>query len=292
MNAEAAERSLFAIGDHWANRDQVVFGNLLFEFLLFSPSYDLARRHRAGTLPDSDRPSLPTDFEKVLAVYDDLGDVRHIAFDDWWLAKGIKFFGYQGNQPAVHPIDALLAETPDAAAQLITRATRYIEGRWDEQGRQPSLVIAIPLGLPKAQIMDQIEGLLAETPDDRRRLENRSAKYDIHGKKRDVDSLFRYIRCLLHKSYFPDLKLWEVGMLANLSTTYSERLAKGDGTPEDQQALKILTSRALYRGMMIAENAARGVFPSYDACADAITPAWIEVGDRLGDNRDWQDEQE
>lgn len=287
------KRSVFGINDRWANREQVIFGKLWFEFLLFSPSYELARKCRTDTLDAADRRRLPDDFETVLAVYDDLGDVQRITFDDWWFATGIRFFGYQGERPSVHAFDALLPETPDPAGRLSRFAADYVEGRWHEQGRQPSLVVSIPIGLPKARIMDQVANLLAGTPVSRRKIESNPPKYPIHGKKRDTDSLFRYIKCVLHKAYYhPHLKLWEIGVMAELSTTYSSRLAKGQGTVENQQALKILTSRALHRGMMIAENAARGLFPSYGRCEHAVAPDWVALGRLLESRQDWEDSRE
>lgn len=281
--------SPFAVSDRWANREQVVFAALWFEFLMFSPSYELARKERAGALTEADRQRLPADFEAVLAVYDDLGDIRRVTFDDWWLEKGIRFFGYQGERPSVQAIEALLPETPEPLDRLTRRAENYISGRWHEQGQSPSLIVSIPIGLPKARILDQIIDILAKTPENRR--EVGAPKYALHGNKRDSNSLFRYIKCVLHKAYFPELKLWEIGVLSQLSTAYSERLAKGQGSVEDQQALKIMTSRALRRGIRIAENAARGIFPHYKTCPHAVAPNWKALGDMLESRQDWEDEQ-
>ena len=58
---------------------------LMFEFLLLSPSYELARRARSGQLTAADRTRLPADFKQVLATYDLLGDVNGILFRQWWL---------------------------------------------------------------------------------------------------------------------------------------------------------------------------------------------------------------
>ena len=48
---------------------------LWFEYLAISPSYELARRYRAGETIPSD--VLPSDFEAVLSVYDDLARIIH-----------------------------------------------------------------------------------------------------------------------------------------------------------------------------------------------------------------------
>ena len=51
---------------------------LWFEYLAISPSYEMARRHRKGLRID--KSMLPADFEQVLAVYDDLGNVQQSLF--------------------------------------------------------------------------------------------------------------------------------------------------------------------------------------------------------------------
>ena len=91
----------------------------------------------------------------------------------------------------------------------------------------------------------------------------------------DRKSLFRYLNLVWMRARFPDYVNWRIGACAKLSSTYSGRLKwKKPAEPtvqvSDREALKILTSRGLSRGRMIAENAARGRFPSYDSCPHAL----------------------
>ena len=78
---------------------QISYYLMWFEYLAISPSYELARRYRAGQ--NLDEYQLPKDFDSVLAVYDDLGDVQKALFRPWWRRVGLKCFGYQGQIPAV-----------------------------------------------------------------------------------------------------------------------------------------------------------------------------------------------
>ena len=80
---------------------------LWLEYLAVSPSYELARKFRAGTLTPEDEGRLPADFDAVLAVYDDLGDVQRISFDDWWRGRGLKHFGFQSERPQVRRLGTL-----------------------------------------------------------------------------------------------------------------------------------------------------------------------------------------
>jgi len=276
------------VSDRWVNREQAVFGWLWYEFLHLSPSYELAHRERTGTLSDTDRARLPADFEAVLSVYDNLGNLHRISFDDWWAAKGIRHFGYQGEHPSVHVMEALLKETDEPLAHLTAKAGEYINGRWADQGRQTCLIVSIPVGLPKKLVLDHIADILSRTTEEHRQIVLTPPTYKVLPRKKDSDSLFRYLQCLWNRSYYPKAKLYEIGVIAELSTTYSLRLAKYEGGVEDRHALKILTSRALNRGIMIAENAARGVFPTYAKCEHCVRPDWEELGRTLNSRIDWE----
>ena len=71
----------------WATK--LGFYLLWMEYLAVSPSYELARRYRAGGLSHAEQEQLPADFDTVLAVYDDLGDVQRVTFLDWWSERGL-----------------------------------------------------------------------------------------------------------------------------------------------------------------------------------------------------------
>lgn len=263
---------LFRGNGRWADRKEVGFYLLWKEYLQLSPSYELARQMRAGQLPKETK--LPDDFEDVLSVYDDLGDIIHISFDDWWTNTGMEFFGHHGDKPRVGLIATLSAKRDNMAQEFQQKADKYVQGRWLQQGKQRSALVAIPLGLTKSQMVRQIAAILDKYPENQKGFVREAPKYQLDGTKHDSKSLFKYIMCLWLKAGKPDFTLWQIGAEAKLSATYSDRLR--DLKPsrhqqsEDRTALKILTSRALNRGHMIAENAARGIFPSYAKCEHAM----------------------
>lgn len=272
----------------WAGSDEVIWAKLWFEFLVLSPSYELARKDRTGTLTAGDQGRIPSDFDDVLAVYEDLGDVQRVCFDEWWIDKGFRFFGYRGQKPRLGPIGVLVREYADPLNTLMVSTDAYLKGRWREQGQPPSAVVSIPLSLSREQIVQQITHLLTFYDDDLKHGATSAPKYSPSGRKRDTNSLFRYIKCVTVKAYFPSLKLFEIGAHAGLSSTYSSRFeTRADN--DDRHALKILTSRALYRGMMLAENAARGIFPSYHKHQHAVKADWDELSSLLEARQDWQD---
>ena len=65
----------------------------------------------------------------------------------------------------------------------------------------------------------------------------------------------------------PDFKLWQVGVEAKISESYSKMFnsktsKRSAMNSEDMRSLEILTSRKLKLAKYLVENAARGLFPS------------------------------
>jgi len=271
---------------------KVGFYMLWLEYLAISPSYELARRYNAGEWTEADELKRPTDFERVLEVYRDLGDVQRCLFRHWWIDKAFDVFGHQGAKPKVQGIAKIWA-SKEGKPDITEKAAQYIDGAWRRQGRQRTMIVAVPAGLPKADIFKQVEKLLKTYPEDRRVLRHKTPKYPLLGTRQDKEGLFRYLFVAWIRMKFPNERLWRVGVLAKISSTYSGRLNFEDNpghgvNTEDRAALKFLTNRAIYRGRMIAENAARGVFPSYAKCPCAVQPDLDEQLKMVIARRKWQ----
>lgn len=270
-------------------RDGLEWFRLWFGFLRVSPSYELARRYRSGELR---QPAvMPADFETVLAVYDDLGDVSSIRFVEWWRGVGFQHFGYEGQKPELVRLGVLSYDDDDDQLMRMRSSVRdYLTEEWLDQSQPTAIVAAIPVGVPKAQIMKQIAAMLGgiaqEEREHERKLVGRAAKYGLVQAKLHQRSVGQYLDTVLAKARSPSSTLWQIGALANLSYTHSRWLdPTATPTGKDQidarDRLKILTSRALHRGHMIAENVARGTFPSYAKCENAVPIDWVELGKRL-----------
>ena len=84
-----------------------------------------------------------------------------------------------------------------------------------------------------------------------------------------------------------------MGARAKVSDTYSPeldpkaRVVRGEQI-YDREVLSILTSRAYNRGIALAENAARGRFPSYDVPEHAVEPDLRELWALVGSRRKWK----
>ena len=279
-------------GDRWITFGAMKRVAAWFEFLRFSPSYELARRYRAGERsPDA---ALPADFSTVLAVYDDLGDVSG-SMTDWWLGGANRSFGQGGEMPRVVGVGVVSSGQPEFA-RVKDNVERYRQTEWISQGERKVMFVAIPVGLPKAQLTKQLGYLVDEFPPDAHVLSPQAPKYRVTGKKTEWGTIYRYLRCLQAKADLADATLWQIGLRAEVSSTYAKLLNSSPPPPpheraEHRQTLKIYTSRGISRGHMIAENAARGVFPTYIKCPEAMPMDWdrirqqraIWAADEIGD---------
>lgn len=263
---------------------------LWMEYLAVSPSYELARRYRADQLTDVEKAQLPADFDTVLSVYDDLGDVQRITFLDWWSERGLSVFGYEGAKPRVRRIDTLRSNRHRKAAE---RVQDFIEGDWTDQGQPNAMLLSVPLGLSKSQITRQLSKLLARYELEQRVLPNPVSKYPLLGTRQRKDTLFRYLFVVWVRCVMPRQALWRIGARAKVSDTYSReldpkaRIARGEMV-YDRNVLAMLTSRAWSRGLALAENAARGRFPSYVVPKHAAPTKIPALSDLLSRRRRWK----
>lgn len=264
---------------------------LWFEYLAISPSYELARRHRAG---ENLSPSqLPADFDTVLSVYDDLGDVQQALFRLWWKDVGLKHFGHRGSPPAVTRV-AYASHTPDNIPDASSDVAQYFDGDWVDQGRQRVMLLAVPVGLPEGKINRQVKKQLARVKADRRKLIDAVVKYPLVGQRHHKEALMRYLRMTWLRSAMYRKSLWRAGAQARVSFTYSPVL--DPNMPEvsvedryDREMLTIIASRALLRSRMIAENAARGRFPTHEKCQTALEFDFKELRQRIHRRNKWQE---
>lgn len=277
----------------WATK--VGFYMLWFEYLALSPSYELARLYRAGKLSAEDNANLPADFDQVLATYDDFGDVQRRTFLPWWRERGMSLCSFQGEKPRVSKI-GILKHSTIKAPDPFKNVQNYIDERWGSEGSQNTILVAIPIGLPKARVASQISAILDKYPKSARRIKPQPSKYSLSGKRQNKEMLFRYMHVLRGRAAMPKHALWRIGVRTGVSDTYSPELDYTAKTVPNQDTydrmmLSILTSRAFRRGKLIAENAARGIFPSYAPCRYSIEPNLRELHKRDASRLRWQQTQ-
>lgn len=281
---------------------------LWFEFLTVSPSYELARREREGQLTDQERESLPKDFDIVRSTFNNLGDVQKIFFRDWMETRGKQHFNIKRANADAKILGILKTGNSD---DIIESVKSYINTDWPREGLRDTLILAIPSGSPLHPSMHEVRGFLEDCLAADRINPEVKPTYEHISKRFHDRTLTRYLYVLYFWIILKKTSLWRIGeqtlILRNNNDpvcprhgNYGEEEAKRKapicpvhGRPiannaERRKLLTVSTRRALDRALMIAENAARGVFPSHNSTPHAIQFDKTKLREMMIERRNWQ----
>lgn len=269
----------------WSTKGVKGYVMLMVEFLRISPSYELARQIRTKALDKKtqnklitqlyetdgkklssiDKQAVINEFQAVLATYDEFGDISTQLFNEWWQARGIYIYGTPYNKPLVKQI-ARIEKDEDFEPLFYKPYEQYLTKTRAAEGNPTSLILGLPLGMPKADLLRQISKLIdnAKVP-----LAAKSARASkaLAAKRLRSEPLFIQLRILMAKAQYPDMQLWKIGLWARVSAKHAKTLdlkeqKKKFEDADSKKHLAILTSRAFKKAKQVAENAARGSFPS------------------------------
>ena len=264
----------------------------MFEFLLLSPSYELARKARTEGLSDEEIKQTPLDFDQVLATFDLLGNVNCILFRQWWLKRGLSVFGNPYTQPKLHQIELLKNGQETDIADISQKIKFNLVDQRESEGLSASLLVSLPLMSKRSEIIRQVRSLLDQYGDSNEYKE-RSPKIKIMGKRFHPNAMLKGLRLLWFKAAKPDWENWRLGAKARISDSYSSVLdpkaPRRTSNPiemDDRITMGKITHRSLIRFELIAENAARGRFP----CAEPVASVefkYKEIAQRLKTNSKW-----
>jgi len=269
----------------WSTRGIKGYVILMVEFLRISPSYELARQIRTKgfdkktqnkfitqlyevgdkKLTSTEKKVAIAEFQSVLATYDEVGDISTLSFDAWWQARGIYIYGTPYNKPTVKQITRVEAYG-EFEPLFYKPYEQYLDKIRASEGNPTSLVLGVPLGMPKAGLLRQISKLIDAAKVPLARKSARAGKA-LAAKRLRSEPLFIQLRILMAKAQYPDMQLWKVGLWAKVSAKHAKTLDLKESKKKFEDAdskehLAILTSRAFKKAKQVAENAARGSFPS------------------------------
>lgn len=232
-----------------------------FEFLALSPSYELARRYRAkkGRLSKVDQDRLPADFERVLEIYDAFGDVQKYLFKTWWVERGVDLFGIQGAPSRTVPIYKFARGSNPDKSKVNASVAKFLDSTRPKLNKPPAILLAIPLDSTRQKVLKEIKALLdehiQEPPIPAK------PKYSLAEKDTHMENVIDAMSVLYIRSARPDWKLWQIGEECKIKKNRKGR-SPDPGAFDSLRTLEQMTSRKLKTAAYIAENAARGVFPS------------------------------
>ena len=237
-----------------------------FQFLQLSPSYRLAHLIAQGKL-DRQKCVLPKDFEVVEATYAAFGDVTRTSFWDWWLKTAQYQFGVSAAPRAKSLLKIKLREdvTDGMIKATHEQLDEFVMVDRPAQGNLATLVLAVPLHNDRKALLKEI-ALLIDSEYGIERQQSGIAAYHMLRNKMRERTLIMARNVVLGRAARPKAKLFVIGNITKVSPTHwSDPNVKRDKVEAGKrETMEVLTSRHINRAYTLAENAARGTFPSLD----------------------------
>lgn len=274
----------------WTTKSIKAYVMLMMLFLRASPSYALAhafatkktrsaqqaqliaRLYQGEKQPELQGTELEevlADFARVRKTYEEFGDIYTVDFEEWWDTRALKIYGFEGLRPKVRKI-AFLAEGNQVSDDDKKALRKYLHVIRPAEATPPALLLSVPLGVSKDELLNQVSKLIdAEKVPVKRKAQ--MAKRPFTAKRLRSEPLFLGLKLLWAKAKFPKMPLWRLGALLNVSPRNDLEKNRLDLTTfRDDSAVRanlaILTHRMLKKAQTIAENAARGDYPSNNKC--------------------------
>jgi len=238
---------------------------MFYEYLWISPSYYLAyqiRRYRKKVAPKD----LPADFDKVLAIYDRAGNVYSYGFDDWWDKYGVNLLATDPSRAKVlYQVNLMKPKE-----KILNDFKIYIE----KINFQPFNLIHSKLNFEKNKI--RISTLI-----DRHNLVLTRSSY-LDNKTSETDKKVPYWKMPLGQEFRSHI----IPMATNVNSSNAVYEIKSDENKKKKRSNKVkkayvtmLFSKNLKEALYIAENAARGKFPSKEPLTSSLDFNYAKIPD-------------
>ena len=222
----------------------------MYSYLKLSPSFEAVRCHM-DNLP-CDFP-LPADLEEVMKVVTDFREIYKYEVDKWWSWYGKTLFSARAKDPEVE------------VCGLLSSQNKEMHLEWQHKD---SLVVRIPLNQSKGSSVERLKRILDDYDLKAVAGELAQPRYKLLTDKIRKSTLsLAYEVLSLYMSKKSQLPLWYIGNFCAVipgQTFTQEQFDKmsADEFNSRKLALSAATSRLVRTGLIIAENAARGRFPS------------------------------
>lgn len=230
--------------------------DLVCDYLKASPSYEAVMRKLANqrtTMP------LPKDFKTVEKVVNDFGKIYKMKEADWWEQIGKRLYGIGAPLPEVRVKGTL----ENKNSELLNK--------WNGVD---SVVVELPLTLSVPQALKQLRKQLMDYEFTSAIPKQTAPLYQLSNSKLRIETLQNGLTAL--RLYKKGLPLWRIGNHLRLIPAQSFVEDKSNDIDANELAdrkeiLSIAASRLIKTAALVAENAARGRFPSEKKFSEAIT---------------------
>ena len=241
----------------------------LVDYLKLSPSYKLVcewARKGSKVIPKN----APKDWKQLVKTYEDFGDVWRISESRWWDSRGKALFGIKAAKAQTFAIGH-----SDETALINSKIAAQSQNTWQDMGTPECLVLAIPTNQTKQMALKQINAIVRAGNFVSTKPKLIKPKYELIRSKLREPTIKLGIMAL--KMYQFGSPLWLIGNRLALSPAHHIKLddegildANELNLAEKKIRLQILASKLVAKSELIAENAARGLYPTDATCRYAI----------------------
>lgn len=237
----------------------------LVDYLKLSPSYkmvcDWSRKGRKS-VPEN----APKDWNKLVKTYEDFGDVWRIPESRWWDSLGRSLFGIQATKT-----ESFVIGHSDNNILISSQHISKSQKLWEDMAEPECLVIAIPTNLTKQMALKQINAIVRGNHFATSKPKLVKPKHELVRSKLREPTI--KLGTIALRMYQDGLPLWLIGNTLTLSPAHAIELDKS-GNPianesnlaEKKVRLQVLASKLIAKAELIAENAARGLYPTDAPC--------------------------
>jgi hypothetical protein len=235
-----------------------------FDWLQLSPSYRLAHWIAQQKVKRAEVP-LPEDFAVVERTYAAFGSVYRTYFGEWWFKRAQYEFGVSAapKPTALLSLTHRQNETPDSLPSAQAALARYLESQRHAEGMPATVVVAIPVSGNRRRILSEVNALIERELPTTGQAAGQPAFILLNNRTRER-TLLNAGKVLRAQIAAPSARLFQVGNGTRLFKQYWTDPARprSAGQNEKRRLMEIEVSRHLLRAYWLAENAARGRFPS------------------------------
>lgn len=266
--------------------DQIGMDQLRVEFMRISPAYayvesatgnfaskfklfcQLFEQGDSGELSNGTVDALKMRIKSIENAAKEYGDINMPIFR-WYKEHGKNVFDNWANRRDVKLLGIThYPEGRDLSDQAVLNETfDFLKSIALSKEWPKTMLLAIPFDLPKKIARQHVMTLLDAYYDWVLKIdgvEYRQRK-KLATQRERPDALARKLKAILCKAFHPELPLWKIGLIANVSPSHENRMrAKGITKQEKidmRPEIATLTSRAIRQGQYIAEYAAMDEFP-------------------------------
>lgn len=223
---------------------------LLVDYLKVSPTYQAICKSKGKTIKDP-----PKDWAKVVRTYADFKNVFEIKEQIWWREVGMALFGIQAKKSESFVIGEYSKD------EFLTKESiKGATDTWGEMANPEMLALAIPKNQTKQQALKQVTALIRSMDFASSKEVKVKPKYKLASSKLQRTTLAIGPAAL--KLYRSGVPLWQIAYKLELSASSCKDINEDKDVAEAKRYLQILASKLIHKAELIAENAARGIFPS------------------------------